>query len=133
MKKINKIFRTTILTVVLVSCTLMTSCIDFLTIYPTDTVIHDKYWQTIDDVNGMLAASYLQLLSDDAVKRYIVWGELRSDNMIAKLDAESKALTPQLARAMMIKRVKYIALIVKSLMFFVYHSSAYFTLSEHIQ
>lgn len=90
MKKINKIFRTTILTVVLVSCTLMTSCIDFLTIYPTDTVIHDKYWQTIDDVNGMLAASYLQLLSDDAVKRYIVWGELRSDNMIAKLDAENK-------------------------------------------
>ncbi|MBR5476742.1 MAG: RagB/SusD family nutrient uptake outer membrane protein [Bacteroidaceae bacterium] len=89
MKKMKNIFKSTILTVVLACCTLMTSCVDFLTIYPTDTVIHDKYWQTIDDVNGVLAASYLQLLSDDAVQRYILWGEVRADNMIASLNTEN--------------------------------------------
>ena len=72
MKKIKNIFKSAILTIVLACSTLMTSCVDFLTIYPTDTVIHDKYWQTIDDVNGVLAASYLQLLSESAVQRYIL-------------------------------------------------------------
>lgn len=89
MKKIKNIFKSAILTIVLACSTLMTSCVDFLTIYPTDTVIHDKYWQTIDDVNGVLAASYLQLLSKSAVESYILWGEVRADNMIASLNTEN--------------------------------------------
>ena len=94
MKKIKNIFKSAILTIVLACSTLMTSCVDFLTIYPTDTVIHDKYWQTIDDVNGVLAASYLQLLSESAVQRYILWGEVRADNMIASLNTENAPPAP---------------------------------------
>ena len=59
----------------------MSSCTDYLTIIPADVVVEEEYWQTKDDVNGVLATSYLKLLSDDAVTKAIVWGELRSDNM----------------------------------------------------
>ena len=61
--------------------TLMTSCTDFLTIIPPDKIVHEQFWQTKDDVNGMLATSYLKLASTDAISKAIVWGELRADNM----------------------------------------------------
>ncbi len=80
MKKINNILKSFFLTV-LGFGTLFTSCTDYLTVYPTNAVIHERYWQTADDVNGMVAATYLELLSDDAISRYIVWGELRADNL----------------------------------------------------
>ncbi|MBR3883425.1 MAG: RagB/SusD family nutrient uptake outer membrane protein [Bacteroidaceae bacterium] len=81
MKKINNILKSFILIVLLGCTTLFTSCTDYLTVYPTNAVIHERYWQTADDVNGMVAATYLELLSDDAISRYIVWGELRADNL----------------------------------------------------
>ena len=59
----------------------MTSCTDFLTIIPPDKIVHEQFWQTKEDVNGMLATSYLKLASSDAVARAIVWGELRADNL----------------------------------------------------
>ena len=59
----------------------MTSCTDFLTIIPPDKIVHEQFWHTKDDVNGMLATSYLKLATTDAVSKAIVWGELRADNM----------------------------------------------------
>ena len=59
----------------------MTSFTDFLTIIPPGMVVHEKFWQTKDDVNGMLATSYLKLASTDAVRKAIVWGELRADDL----------------------------------------------------
>ena len=38
--------------------TFMTSCTDYLTIYPTNSVILENYWKTAEDVNGMLATCY---------------------------------------------------------------------------
>jgi len=90
MKKIKNILKSAILMVLLGCSSIMTSCNDFLTIYPTNTVIHENYWQTVDDVNGMLAAAYLDLLSDDAMSKYIVWGELRADNLIARTNTENE-------------------------------------------
>lgn len=66
------------------------SCTDFLTIYPTNATIHENYWQTAADVNGMLATTYLKLMSTDAVTRMILWGELRADNMNVRTNAENK-------------------------------------------
>ena len=63
------------------SVALMTSCTDFLTIIPPDKIVHEQFWHTKDDVNGMLATSYLKLATTDAVSKAIVWGELRADNM----------------------------------------------------
>ena len=75
------IYRKFVLLSLTVLTTLMTSCTDFLTIIPPGMVVHEKFWQTKDDVNGMLATSYLKLATTDAVKKAIVWGELRADNL----------------------------------------------------
>lgn len=90
MKKIKNIFNSVLLTVALGCGTMLSSCTDFLTIYPTNSTIHENYWQTADDVNGMVATSYLQLLSENAVSRMIVWGELRGDNMNVRSNADNK-------------------------------------------
>lgn len=75
------IYRKFVLLSVTLLVTLMTSCTDFLTIIPPDKIVHEQFWQTRDDVNGMLATSYLKLATTDAVSKAIIWGELRSDNL----------------------------------------------------
>lgn len=82
MKKVSKIYRKTVIAATVVIGVLMSSCTDYLTIIPADKVVEENFWQTKDQVNGMLATSYLKLLKTDAVERMIVWGDLRSDNMI---------------------------------------------------
>lgn len=61
--------------------TLMSSCTDYLTIIPPGVITEEHFWQTKDDVNGVMAKAYLNLLSSDAVQRAIIWGELRADNL----------------------------------------------------
>ena len=75
------IYRKLMLLSVTILVTIMTSCTDFLTIIPPDKIVHEQFWQTKDDVNGMLATSYLKLATTDAVSKAIIWGELRSDNL----------------------------------------------------
>ena len=62
---------------------MMTSCTDFLTIYPTNSTILENYWKSAEDVNSMLAACYKNMISDNTVKRMMIWGEFRSDNVVA--------------------------------------------------
>lgn len=81
MKIVSKIYRNTVLAATLAFGTLMSSCTDYLTIIPADVVVEENFWQTKDQVNGMLATAYLKLLSNDAVTKAIIWGEMRSDNM----------------------------------------------------
>jgi len=79
MKKTFKIF--SIATVAALTLT-TTGCTDFLTIYPTDKVVLEDFWKDKSDVEGMVANSYKNLVSDAFVKRAIVYGELRSDDVI---------------------------------------------------
>ena len=79
--KCKNIYRKIVLLSLTLSVALMTSCTDFLTIIPPDKIVHEQFWHTKDDVNGMLATSYLKLATTDAVSKAIVWGELRADNM----------------------------------------------------
>ena len=81
MKIVSKIYNKTVLAATVAFGTLMSSCTDYLTIIPADVVVEEEFWQTKDQVNGMLATSYLKLMSRDAVTKAIVWGEMRSDNM----------------------------------------------------
>ena len=81
MKIVSKIYRKTVLAAALAVGALGSSCTDYLTIIPADVVVEENFWQTKDQVNGMLATSYLKLLSSDAVSKAIIWGEMRSDNM----------------------------------------------------
>lgn len=89
MKKINKIFKTSLLTVALGCGAMLTSCTDFLTIYPTNSVIHENYWQTAEDVNGMLATCYQRLQSSGAIERMIIWGDLRGDQIAVRNSASN--------------------------------------------
>lgn len=81
MKIVSKIYRKTVLAAMVAFGAMMGSCTDYLTIIPADVVVEENFWQTKDQVNGMLATSYLKLLSNDAVTKAIVWGEMRSENM----------------------------------------------------
>ena len=58
------------------------SCDDFLTIYPTDKIILEDFWKSKEDVNNVVAESYRLMTTSDYLNRLIVWGELRSDNVI---------------------------------------------------
>lgn len=84
MKKIKNIFRKSLSAVLFSVALLLTSCTDYLTIYPANDIIHENFWQTADDVNGMLATSYLQLLSKESIERMVIWGELRGDNICVR-------------------------------------------------
>lgn len=57
-----------------------TSCEDYLTLYPTDTITKEEFWNTSNDVNNVRAAAYSQLA--DNTTKIVEWGELRSDNVI---------------------------------------------------
>ena len=60
----------------------VTSCDQWLTIKPESQIILQEYWQSETDVQAVLAACYKGLTTDDNIYRMIVWGELRSDNMV---------------------------------------------------
>jgi len=75
--------------VVLGCSTFMTSCTDYLTLYPTNSVILENYWKTAEDVNGMLATCYKNMVQKSTIERMMIWGELRADNMITRTNAST--------------------------------------------
>lgn len=81
MKRILNLYRKLVVAVAVMCGTLMSSCTDYLTIIPPEINTEENFWQTKDDVNGILATAYLKLLGTDAIQRAIVWGELRADNL----------------------------------------------------
>lgn len=81
MKRIVKIYNKLVLVAIAAVAGISSSCTDYLTIIPPDVVVQENFWHTKDEVNGMLATSYIKLISTDAIEKAIVWGELRADNM----------------------------------------------------
>ena len=78
--KRNKIFKIFALAAVLV--TGLSSCNDFLTIYPTDKTIGEDFWKTKDDVQGMVTGAYASMISYGCQERAIIWGAYRSDELV---------------------------------------------------
>ena len=61
---------------------LMTAgCSDFLEIEPLNEIILEKFWTEKADVEGVIAGCYSGLQNQDVIKRMIVWGECRSENV----------------------------------------------------
>ena len=58
----------------------MTSCGDFLDIYPLTMVYEDNYWNEKNDVDQIVTGCYTRMQDDDFVRRLFIWGESRSDN-----------------------------------------------------
>lgn len=59
----------------------LSSCDDFLSIKPQNDIVLENYWTEEADVYSVLNSCYAQLESEDCIRRMVVWGELRSDNM----------------------------------------------------
>ena len=61
----------------------LTSCSDFLDILPLNDVVLENYWTQKSDVTSVVNSCYQSLESADCIQRMAVWGEMRSDNIVA--------------------------------------------------
>ena len=59
----------------------VTGCSDFLEIKPQNEIILEDFWNEKADVEAVIAGCYSGLQSEGAIKRMMVWGEFRSDNI----------------------------------------------------
>ena len=57
------------------------SCSDFLVVEPQNEIIFDKFWNEKADVEAIIAGCYSGLQEEGVIKRMMVWGEFRSDNI----------------------------------------------------
>ena len=71
---------------------LLTSCNDFLTIYPTDRIVGTDFWKTKADVNQMVDGAYVSMLGGGIQERAIMWGAFRSDELVKNIDHVSTVL-----------------------------------------
>ncbi|MBN1186199.1 MAG: RagB/SusD family nutrient uptake outer membrane protein [Bacteroidales bacterium] len=58
-----------------------TGCTDWLDIRPEGETVLDDYWQNESQVTQVLASCYRSLTEANVMRRMMVWGELRSDNV----------------------------------------------------
>ena len=56
----------------------LTSCQDWLTIYPQTQVVEENFWEDKNDLEGVRYAAYTQMCS--TLEKIITWGDLRSDS-----------------------------------------------------
>ncbi len=64
----------------------MVSCNDFLTIYPTDRIVGEHFWQSKSDVDQMVDGCYLSMINEGVQTRAIIWGAYRSDELVKLSD-----------------------------------------------
>ncbi len=64
-----------------VACLSLSSCGDFLQIEPKTFVSEDNFWNEKKDIDQMVIGVYTKMQSDAYIRRCIMWGETRSDNI----------------------------------------------------
>lgn len=80
----NKVKRVVAHTLLLpLSSFLFAGCSDFLDIQPMNEVVLEKFWKEKADVTSAANGCYEALASEEVLKRMCIWGELRSDNLVA--------------------------------------------------
>lgn len=88
MKLIMK--NTIIRTIVLILIPFLGGCTDWLDIRPESEVVLEDYWQNETQATQVLAACYRSFTEADNVRRMLVWGELRSDNLVKGNGSDSE-------------------------------------------
>ena len=73
-----KILMTSLCSLMVLCCI---SCTDWLDIRPEGEMILEEYWQSLSDVEAVVTGCYSSLTDQAMIERYIVWGEVRSDNV----------------------------------------------------
>ncbi|MDD4969105.1 MAG: RagB/SusD family nutrient uptake outer membrane protein [Paludibacter sp.] len=58
------------------------SCGNWFDLRPQSETVHEDYWKDENDVQSMVGACYRQMNEPSFMERLIVWGEVRSDNVI---------------------------------------------------
>lgn len=66
----------------ILAITLVASCTEWLDLRPESEIVLEDYWQTEAQATSVLSAGYRALTLDQSIERMMVWGELRSDNVI---------------------------------------------------
>lgn len=82
MKK-NIIYNKVIIPAFVAVIGLLSSCSafdGFLTVYPTNQITGEKFWEDKNDLENVLFACYRQMATEAFAERMIAWGELKSDN-----------------------------------------------------
>ncbi len=59
------------------------SCADFLEIKPQSEIILEDFWNEKADVENVVAGCYSRLQDDGVRRRMMIWGEARSENVMA--------------------------------------------------
>ena len=59
----------------------LTSCVD-TNVLPADKTIEEDFWKTKADVELMVVGTYKKMVSADVLNRLMLWGEVRSDEVI---------------------------------------------------
>jgi len=62
-------------------CVALTSCVDTV-ILPDDKTVDEDFWKTKSDVQLMVNGAYRSMLTPDIISRLIVWGGLRSEELL---------------------------------------------------
>lgn len=79
MKKIN-IYKTLLVSACAFITLGTTSCDDFLTMYPSNEITEEQFWEDRTDLESGIRGCWKQFISQDIMERMVVWGECRSDN-----------------------------------------------------
>lgn len=79
MKKIN-IYKTLLVSACAFITLGTTSCDDFLTIYPSNEITEEQFWEDRTDLESGIRGCWKQFISQVIMERMVVWGECRSDN-----------------------------------------------------
>lgn len=69
--------------VVLCATCALTSCNDFLGTVPLNEIVLENFWENEEEVNSVVMSCYSRMAQGDFLTRLILWGELRSDNVVA--------------------------------------------------
>lgn len=70
----------------------MNSCEDWLTLFPDGELILEDYWKEGAHVEQVVASCYRSLIEEACIERMLVWGEVRSDNVVAGMDVKNELL-----------------------------------------
>lgn len=65
---------------------------DFLTVYPTNQITGEQFWEDKNDLTSVLASCYKQLITSGVANRMFIWGEFRSDNFVLRSESDENLL-----------------------------------------
>ncbi|MBD5224431.1 MAG: RagB/SusD family nutrient uptake outer membrane protein [Bacteroidales bacterium] len=60
----------------------LTGCDDYFDLQPSNEMVLDEFWKSEEDVLSVTGSCYRTMQEGDFLKRALVWGEFRGDNVI---------------------------------------------------